>query len=92
MPPFELPQRRSVRIAPVTKVHDYRRALRQLEEWERLEERVAVAARPDRGRDLMKRWIADGDAGTRRIMRKNLRKARLARLDGEWVERRLARI
>jgi hypothetical protein len=53
---------------------------------------VAVAARPDPGRALMERWIADGDAGTRRIMRENLRKARLVRLDGEWVERQLARI
>jgi hypothetical protein len=53
---------------------------------------VAVVARPDPGRELMERWIGDGDAGTRRIMRENLRKARLARLDGEWVERQLARI
>ena len=53
---------------------------------------VAVVARPDPGRELMERWIADGDAGTRRIMRENLRKARLARLDGEWVQRQLARI
>ena len=53
---------------------------------------VAVVARPDPGRDLMERWIADGDAGARRIMRENLRKARLARLDGEWVQRQLARI
>jgi hypothetical protein len=53
---------------------------------------VAVVGRPDPGRDLMERWIADGDAGTRRIMRENLRKARLARLDGEWVQRQLARI
>jgi hypothetical protein len=53
---------------------------------------VAVVARPDPGRDMMERWIADGDAGTRRIMRENLRKARLARLDGEWVQRQLARI
>jgi hypothetical protein len=53
---------------------------------------VAVVALPDPGRALMERWIADGDAGTRRIMRENLRKARLARADGEWVERQLARI
>jgi hypothetical protein len=53
---------------------------------------VAVTARPDPGRDLMERWIANGDAATRRIMRENLRKARLARLDGEWVQRQLARI
>jgi hypothetical protein len=53
---------------------------------------VAVVALPDPGRALMERWIADGDAGTRRIMRENLRKARLARVDGEWVERQLARI
>jgi hypothetical protein len=53
---------------------------------------VAVVARPVPGRALMERWIVDGDAGTRRIMRQNLRKARLVRLDGEWVERQLARI
>ena len=53
---------------------------------------VAVVALPDPGRAAMERWIADGDAATRRIMRENLRKARLARVDGAWVERQLARI
>jgi hypothetical protein len=53
---------------------------------------VAVAALPDPGRAAMERWIADGDAASRRIMRENLRKARLARVDGAWVERQLARV
>lgn len=53
---------------------------------------VAVCALPDPGRAAMERWIAEGDAVVRRIMRDNLRKARLARLDREWVDRQLARL
>jgi hypothetical protein len=62
-------------------------AVEHMRDWARgtrREQRAAAA--------LCERWIVDGDAGTRRIMRENLRKARLARLDGEWVERQLARI
>jgi hypothetical protein len=53
---------------------------------------VAVAALPGPGRAAMVRWIAAGDAATRRIMGENRRTSRLARLDRAWVERRLARI
>lgn len=53
---------------------------------------VAVCALPDPGRAAIERWIAEGDAVVRRIMRDNLRKARLARLDRGWVDHQLARL
>jgi hypothetical protein len=48
---------------------------------------VAVAALPDPGKARMERWVASDDPDVRWIMRENLKKARLARLDSDWVER-----
>lgn len=48
---------------------------------------VAVVAAPERGKALMERWLADDDPDARRIMRENLKKKRLARLDAAWVAR-----
>lgn len=53
---------------------------------------VAVVAAPERGRALMEQWLAHPDAGVRRIMRDNLGKARLARMDAGWVERQLGQL
>lgn len=50
---------------------------------------VAVAALPDVGRGRMERWLRSSDPDVRWIMRENLRKKRLARLDPEWVRRGL---
>ena len=49
-------------------------------------------AAPARGRALMERWLADDDPDVRWIMRENLGKARLARMDAGWVERQRARL
>lgn len=46
---------------------------------------VAVAALPEPGKARMERWLASDDPDVRWIMRENLKKARLARMDAEWV-------
>ena len=48
---------------------------------------VAVAALPEAGKARMERWLASDDRDVRWIMRENLKKARLARMDPEWVAR-----
>ena len=46
---------------------------------------VAAVAAPERGKALMEKWLADDDPDVRWIMRQNLGKARLARMDAAWV-------
>ncbi len=53
---------------------------------------VAVVAAPPRGQALMEKWLADDDPDVRWIMRQNLGKARLARLDAAWVARQQAQV
>ena len=48
---------------------------------------VAVAAYPEVGKALMERWIGDPDPDIRWIMRENLRKNRLVRMDPTWTAR-----
>ncbi|HEX8990777.1 MAG TPA: HEAT repeat domain-containing protein [Anaerolineales bacterium] len=48
---------------------------------------VAVAASPQNGKPLMEKWIASTNSDIRRIMSENLKKARLERMDRNWVER-----
>ena len=50
---------------------------------------VAVVAAPDEGRPMIERWCRSADPVVRAIMRENLAKHRLARLDPDWVRRRL---
>jgi hypothetical protein len=47
---------------------------------------VAVAASPALGKQLMEKWFLSPDRDVRWIMRQNLGKKRLARVDREWVE------
>ena len=47
---------------------------------------VAVAALPEEGRPMMERWLACDDKDVIWIMKQNLRKKRLARVDAAWVE------
>ncbi|OGO06719.1 MAG: hypothetical protein A2Y73_02875 [Chloroflexi bacterium RBG_13_56_8] len=47
---------------------------------------VVVAALPEEGKRIMEKWLAHEDRDVLWIMRQNLRKKRLARLDAEWVE------
>jgi hypothetical protein len=50
---------------------------------------VAVAALPDAGKPLMEKWLASPDPDIRWIMRENLRKNRLAKMDATWVSRQM---
>jgi hypothetical protein len=46
---------------------------------------VAVAACPEAGKPLMEKWFTDRDPDVRWIMRENLRKNRLTRIDPQWA-------
>lgn len=46
---------------------------------------VAVAAHPESGKPLLERWIDSRDPDIRWIMKQNLKKKRLARMDETWV-------
>jgi 3-methyladenine DNA glycosylase AlkC len=46
---------------------------------------VAVAALPEVGKPMMERWLASDDPDVRWIMKQNLKKKRLARMDQAWV-------
>ena len=48
---------------------------------------VAVAASPEEGKELMEKWFSSDDKDVIWIMKENLRKKRLSRIDAEWVER-----
>ena len=45
---------------------------------------VAVVAFPEKGKEMMERWFASEDKDVRWIMRENLKKNRLARMDVNW--------
>jgi hypothetical protein len=48
---------------------------------------VAVAAQPTAGKPSLERWLASDDPDVRWIVRQNLRKKRLVRMDAAWVAR-----
>lgn len=50
---------------------------------------VTVAAHPATGKPRMARWIAHSDPDIRWIMRQNLMKKRLSRMDAAWVQAQL---
>jgi hypothetical protein len=53
---------------------------------------VAVAAAPEEGKKMMERWFSSDDKDVLWLMKENLRKKRLARMDAEWVEEGKARL
>ena len=53
---------------------------------------VAVAALPDEGKETMEKWLLSEDKDIRWIMKENLRKKRLERMDAAWVEAWKARL
>jgi hypothetical protein len=53
---------------------------------------VAAAALPPEGKILIEKWLAEPDKDIRWIMKENLTKARLARVDSQWVEKWRARL
>jgi hypothetical protein len=48
---------------------------------------VAVAALPEEGKIAMEKWFASPDRDIGWIMRENLKKKRLARMDPQWVQK-----
>jgi hypothetical protein len=48
---------------------------------------VAVAALPAEGKALMEKWLAKSDKDIRWIMKENLKKTRLVRMDAGWVKK-----
>jgi hypothetical protein len=48
---------------------------------------VAAAALFAEGRPLLEKWLVEPDRDVRWIMRENLKKNRLVRIDAEWVQR-----
>ena len=48
---------------------------------------VAVVALPVEGKALMEKWLVKSDKDVQWIMKENLKKARLARMDAEWVKK-----
>jgi len=53
---------------------------------------VAVAADPQAGRPLMEKWAENRDPDVHWVVRENLGKARLARVDRRWVAAMKARL
>ena len=46
-----------------------------------------IAAEPETGKPLLEKWLASPDPVIQKIMRENLKKNRLVRMDPTWVER-----
>ena len=53
---------------------------------------VAVAASPEKGKKLMEKWVGSDDKTVAWIMKENLKKNRLLKMDEEWVSSQLARL
>jgi hypothetical protein len=53
---------------------------------------VAVASYPEKGKKLMEKWVGSDDKAVAWIMKENLKKNRLARVDKDWVASQLARL
>jgi hypothetical protein len=47
---------------------------------------VVVAAQPEIGKPFMERWVYSEDPDVRRIMKSNLKKKRLLRIEPDWTE------
>ena len=53
---------------------------------------VAVAAHPEAGKTAMERWLTSPDPDVRWIMKENLKKNRLVRIDPQWATAWLTRL
>ena len=47
---------------------------------------VAVVALPEKGKAIMERWLTSDESNVRWVMKENLKKNRLLRMDKKWVE------
>lgn len=48
---------------------------------------VAVAALPDTGKTIMEKWLSSEDKDVRWMLRENLKKNRLVKMDAHWVKK-----
>jgi hypothetical protein len=48
---------------------------------------VAVSASPDEGKRMMEKWLTSDDKDIKAIMKENLKKNRLTRMDPAWTEK-----
>jgi hypothetical protein len=48
---------------------------------------VAVAALPEAGKPIMEKWLASQDKDIRWVMKENLKKNRLVKMDADWVKK-----
>jgi len=53
---------------------------------------VAIASLPEEGKPLIEKWMVTTDKDIRWIMKENLKKARLVRMDAAWVSKCLAKL
>jgi hypothetical protein len=53
---------------------------------------VAVVALPNRGKKMMEKWLSSEDRDVQWIMKENLRKKRMERMDAEWVRKSKAQL
>lgn len=50
---------------------------------------VAVAAFPEKGKKLFEKWVKSKDKDVNWVMKQNLKKNRMAKMDKEWVSNQL---
>jgi hypothetical protein len=53
---------------------------------------VAVVAYPEKGKKLIEKWVGSDDKTIVWIMKENLKKNRMSRVDKDWVSSQLARL
>ena len=53
---------------------------------------VAVAASPEAGKPMMEKWLTSEDKDIRWVMKENLKKNRLVKMDAAWVKRCLKKL
>ena len=53
---------------------------------------VAVAALPEVGKPMMERWLESEDKDIRWVMKENLKKNRLVKMDAAWVKRYMKKL
>ena len=53
---------------------------------------VAVAALPDAGKPMMEKWLTSEDKDILWIMKENLKKNRIVKMDADWVKKSLKKL
>lgn len=53
---------------------------------------VAIVACPDKGKNLFEKWVGNKNKEIIWIVKENLRKKRLLKMDSEWVSNQMAKL